>query len=641
MFTSTMNVCLNSDFYFCRLSTKKRSLLIVLVIVSCVASVVALPITECPDHCTCLPLQQYIQCHNITLTQLPSQFDNNTMELHMQNNNIPVLNNSFVQDMPQIRSLHLSNSNIRIIQSGAFQEINSLEYLYLDSNELSYFEEGSFYNLSNLLYLYLDKNKITYLHPGIFATLKKLNSLSLRYNLLCELSDQSLSGLTQLRRLDLGFNMISNISSNSFSDTKRLRRLNLEWNSITEIPSSVRSLRALQMLRVSGNNISRLSTTSFSRKLKSLTELYLDNTGLKTVTVRSLNRLNRLEFLDLRNNSLQSLSTSQLKTFTKIYLTGNPWKCDCSIIPLHTRLKLVNEQDPEQQATCLNPKELEGKSLITLALSMLTCPAFGETIKTTVPVTLFESRMTEPSISAVAVTTMAFKTSSSKHVSHSTAWSNVEFDLPDPCLSHQISNVLVRALGDETLAVSWSVTGDIEQVDLRYNASEGELSLLIIGDIKQAQLFSLDPGTTYKVCIVPPNNYNLKCVSPKDQQCGLGKTGGVPEQAHQVHSPHHTTTSPLVIVGMSIGVAVLVVVAIVIIYTLRPSTISFQRYYNEDEARERQESDPYKLSTVNENTDEDRQVYVTASSVWEINNEKMDCTLAEPMPSSVPKYGVF
>ncbi|XP_053325772.1 chondroadherin-like [Spea bombifrons] len=601
---------------------------------------------QCPDSCTCLLPQQHIFCSNASLTSPPSQLNNNTVELHLQHNHFVVLHPRFIQDLPQLRSLHLSNCNISTIQSDAFVEVTSIHYLYLDSNQLSSFEDGAFNNLTSLIYLQLSKNKITYIQPGLFADLTELSNLHLSHNMLYELADQTLAGVTGLHWLDLGYNFISNISSNSFKDMVYLRRLNLEMNNLSSIPLSLSSIRGLQMLRLSGNNIKRVSAGSTGRRLRFLTELYLDGVGLETVSPLSFSKLRRLEVLDLRNNSLQNLPISRLKAFTKMYLTGNPWRCDCSIIKLHTRLAGRKEKDPEQQVLCQSPKALEGKNLISVHLDLLTCPGFGEaSVNTATPVFPDGSRITQPPIitmAATSKTTMAFKTSTTKQLFQSTTLANeVDVDLRDPCLSDHISDVSVAALGQESLIVSWSVSGYYNQFQVRYSAGDEESTLDVIGELRQVQLYHLHADTNYIVCIIPQSIDIFKCHDPKPMQCEYGKTNSALEQPQQVYSPSKTTPSPFVTTGVSVAVVVLVAAVVFIAYTLRSHKINFQRYYNEEEADRvgKQTSDPYKLYCTDDNTEDDRQMYVTAASLWGMDNDKYDCNLAEPVSlSSVANY---
>ncbi|KAM4722832.1 uncharacterized protein WCC33_009001 [Rhinophrynus dorsalis] len=616
-----------------------------IVFANCKSSELIPPTDQCPENCTCLPVQQHILCANASLTSIPSKVANNTVELHLQRNSFSVLETSFLRDLPDLRGLYLSECRISSIESGAFQEVDSIRHLHLDSNQLKELKNGTFKNLSNLLYLHLENNKISYLIPGIFLPLKKLSVLYLNHNLLSDLPDGSLSGLAQLRWLDLGFNILSDIAYSSFYSMNNLRRLNLEMNNITSVPSSVRLRSGLQMLRLSGNYIKRLSTLSFGRNLRTLTELYLDMVGLERVSSLTFRRLSMLEVLDLRNNSLEYLPVSRIKIFTKIYLTGNPWKCDCSLIGLHTRLQLTKVMDKDQQAECQSPKALQGQSLINVNLGKLTCPAFGEDNLTTTatPGTIEQSALPQPSKHPVTTTSkstaVVYKTPPPRPVFSSTPRNNIA-EVWDPCLADHISNVLVRPTGEETLEVSWSVSGDFSQFEIYYNAGQEKSSLHIIGGLTNIQINHLHPGTTYTVCIVPQNVDINKCRNPKYRQCAEGRTEGIFQQPHAVYSPP-VSTSPFLILGVSITIVVLVAISIFTVYIMKSRNINFQRYYNEeeDEGSRRQELDPYKWDGVYENIDDDRHVYVTASSLWGMDNDKLDCSLAEPVSlPSVPKY---
>lgn len=86
---------------------------------------------------------------------------------------------------------------------------------------------------------------------------------------------------------------------------------------------------------------------------------------------------------------------------------------------------------------------------------------------------------------------------------------------------------------------------------------------------------------------------------------------------------------------------VILAAAVIAVYTMRTKNFQFQRYHNEDErdGNKEEETDPYKWDGAYENIDEDTHVYVTSSSLWGMDNNKLDCNLAQPMPlPSVPKY---
>ncbi|XP_075040200.1 uncharacterized protein LOC142100149 isoform X2 [Mixophyes fleayi] len=597
--------------------------------------------TLCPERCTCLPLQRHILCSNASLTSIPSVLPNNTIELHLQNNNFSLLQPNFQQNLSELRGLYLSNCNIKNIQSDAFVEVTGIQHLYLDTNELHGFEEGAFSNLSNVLYLHLEKNKIVYLRPGIFSAMNKLVALYLNFNLLTELYDGSLKGLNQLRWLDLGFNLLANISRKAFDDVPYIRNLNLEMNNLTSVPSSIRPRRNLQMLRLSGNRIRKLGSSSFSRNLRSVKELYLDNMGLEKVTSLSFNGIRMLQVLDLRNNSLTSLPVSRIKSNTKIYLTGNPWSCDCSIIDLYIQLLLRGRADPEQQVQCQSPKAFEGRSLTTLNILHLKCKFLTEDATTSTPVNQTEGKV-ENSSPSVAVTTRAI-TPTYKTSTPTTSISTTSINIleEDPCLADYISNILVKPMGEESLEVSWSVSRNYKYFQILFSAGEHRDTVNISGGPMLAHLYHLNPGTIYTVCIVPKNIGIMTCQNPKPRQCANGQTDGVLGQTYHVSSLPKTINSPFVIIGSSAAAVLLVAAVAFIVYARRSNNFQFQRYHDEDgmDGIRKQETDPDKWDNAYENLDEDRHIYVTASSLWGMDNEKLDCTLADPLPlPSAPKY---
>ncbi|KAM4022084.1 uncharacterized protein ACNLHF_027338 [Anomaloglossus baeobatrachus] len=593
------------------------------------------PFAPCPDKCTCLTAEQRVNCSYGNLTTVPPEISNSTIELHMDHNNLTFLEQSFHQDLPEIRTLYLRNCNIETIRPDAFQKVTGTQHLYLDINEIQEFENGTFEDLSNLLYLYLRSNKISHLQPDIFSPLTNLIALYLTDNLLTEISDGSLKGLTQLRWLDLGFNMISTISKEAFKDSVYLRKLDLQNNLLSNVPS-FKSKINLQMLRLSGNRIRKLSSTSLSRNLKSVSELYVDNTGLKKVSSLALSRLRRLDVLDLRNNSLTSLPVSQLKSSTTIYLTGNPWKCDCSIAELYVRLLMWKKNDAEQEVQCKNPKGLEGRSLTTINLLSLGCKSFSADETTFSPANQTEGQFINTYPSIVVKNKEDAKTTMTPA---STGWVNIIEE--DPCFADDIFNIFVKPTGEDSLDVSWSSSRDYRYFQIDYSSGNHKDTLHISGKQTQVQLFHLFPGTTYFVCIVPQNKDIMTCENPKTKQCARGETSAMSETAYHIHSPPTATTSPFVIVGSTVAGVVVLVAAIIAVYTMRSSNFQFQRYQNDEEIEggKEDETDPYKWDGEYENIEDDRHVYVTSSSLWGMDNDKLDCSLAEPIPlPSVPKY---
>ncbi|XP_030066406.1 LOW QUALITY PROTEIN: chondroadherin-like [Microcaecilia unicolor] len=306
----------------------------------------------CPANCTCLPIQQHILCPNASLTSIPSEMSNSTLELYLQYNNFPALSASFFPDLPKLSGLYLSNCNISSIGTGAFENLQTLKYLHLDNNLLRDLQSSAFQNLSSLLYLHLENNMLKSLNPGVFSALKHLTALYLSHNLLTELSEGALSGMSQLRWLYLSNNQISNISSKAFLDFTSLRKLSLDYNNLASVPLAIRSIVSLQVLNLSGNPIQKLTSVSFGRKLRFLEQLFLDQLALQKITPLAFYWLRRLKILSLKNNHLEHSHLVVSRLSQVCFWRVNLWRCDCNLIWLYTWLQIRKTQKEHSQVKC-------------------------------------------------------------------------------------------------------------------------------------------------------------------------------------------------------------------------------------------------------------------------------------------------
>nr|KAF6397266.1 leucine rich repeat containing 52 [Rousettus aegyptiacus] len=71
-----------------------------------------------------------------------------------------------------------------------------------------------------------------------------------------------------------------------------------------------------------------------------------------------------LRYLDLRNTGLQTLDHAAfqgLLTLHTLYLSGNPWRCNCSFLDFTIYLIVTHLNHPDApNATCVAPMELAG-----------------------------------------------------------------------------------------------------------------------------------------------------------------------------------------------------------------------------------------------------------------------------------------
>ncbi|KAK9116508.1 hypothetical protein Sjap_015455 [Stephania japonica] len=147
-----------------------------------------------------------------------------------------------------------------------------------------------------------------------WSNLSSLRMLDLSWNQLTGTIPSSLSQLSQLEELDLGYNaFVGALSSFAWSNLSSLRKLDLSGNQLTgTIPSSLFSLPSLEIIDLCNNTLEGRIPSSFS-KLSNLETLKLcSNNFHGMVDPRMFKNLKRLATIDLSDNILLSIDTSDL-----------------------------------------------------------------------------------------------------------------------------------------------------------------------------------------------------------------------------------------------------------------------------------------------------------------------------------------
>ncbi|XP_055604239.1 uncharacterized protein LOC129752491 [Uranotaenia lowii] len=247
----------------------------------------------------------------------------------------------------------------------------NFESLEIQNSRVSQIREYSFEmsSCSQTLVLTLDRLDITELRSHMFTGLMQLQELRLkslplmlieqsvlhplRYNLQTLLVERSLFGVSpqaftgsilmfQLNNISLRHNNFGNvIEDDAFQMTPWLKRLDLSESRIVKLSKGL---------------IDRLSRTF-------LKHLHLENNLLTTIS----------------NNTFERLSGMHVK----VYLKGNPFKCDCSL--LYLKDKILSQPQMFDEIVCFEPNELTG-DLVSEAWFCPTTTTIS-TISTTVETT--------------------------------------------------------------------------------------------------------------------------------------------------------------------------------------------------------------------------------------------------------------
>ncbi|XP_019647585.1 PREDICTED: carboxypeptidase N subunit 2-like [Branchiostoma belcheri] len=242
--------------------------------------------------------------------------------------------NSVPQDLPtNITQLTLQSNYITTLSPFDFSRYSILTHLYLNSNQISTVNMygGVFYSLSRLTRLWLSSNQLTILRADMFVGLDNLQELSLRFNNIHSIEVGTFDATPQLHELDLQHNDISTIAAGVFANLPELQYIDLSDNDINTFP-----VEALSNLR-------RFNTSS----------------GIG---------------VDMNRNQMKTLPSAAydiLASFPNINIRGNPWQCDCRMLPF--KQKMNGSHSFESQITCAGPGNLAGQSLLTVNPEDLIC----------------------------------------------------------------------------------------------------------------------------------------------------------------------------------------------------------------------------------------------------------------------------
>ena len=216
-------------------------------------------------------------------------------------------------------NLTLSHCSLRVFAALSFDGLGSLLSLDLSHNDIGSSNIGMkvFKAVPRLETLYLDNNKMTAIEYFLFAYLPKLRNLYLSNNDCRNLSVHLFDTSQQLEVLHLEDNMLANLVKSDtggllFDKLTALRELHLENNGLTSLPGRmIRSLAALQELYLQENYISNWGDGFFN-----------DATSIRLVNLTR----NKVSFIN--ESSLSGL----LGKSTQLYLSANPFSCDCDLM---------------------------------------------------------------------------------------------------------------------------------------------------------------------------------------------------------------------------------------------------------------------------------------------------------------------
>ncbi|XP_064141178.1 chondroadherin-like protein [Loxodonta africana] len=331
----------------------------------------------CPRACTCASTSRHSSCEDRGLRAVPSGFPNNTQLLDLRRNHFPSVPRAAFPGLGHLVSLYLQHCHIAELEAGALAGLGHLVYLYLSDNQLSGLSAAALEGARHLGYLYLERNRFLQVPGAALHALPSLFSLHLQDNAVERLATGDLAGVRALRWLYLSGNRITQVSPGALGPAQELEKLHLDRNQLREVPTrALEGLPALVELQLSGNPLRALHDGAFQPVARSLQLLFLNGSSLEQVSPGAFAGLGPgLQSLHLQENQLQALpALPALTGLGLIDLSGNPFRCDCQLLPLHRWLARLNLR---VGATCAAPPTARGQRVKVAVAAFEACPGWA------------------------------------------------------------------------------------------------------------------------------------------------------------------------------------------------------------------------------------------------------------------------
>uniref|UniRef100_A0A3P8PJ54 Slit homolog 1b (Drosophila) n=1 Tax=Astatotilapia calliptera TaxID=8154 RepID=A0A3P8PJ54_ASTCA len=408
----------------------------------------------CPTPCSCL--SNTVDCHGLGIHTVPKNIPRGTERLHLMENQISNiekgvfdelkelerlrLNKNRLSQLPELlfqknealSRLDLSENAIQAIPRRAFRGATDLKNLQLDKNHISCIEEGAFRALRSLEVLTLNNNNISSIPVSSFNHMPKLRTFRLHSNSLrcdCHLawlspwlrqrpalglytqcsSPPTLRGLNlaELRKSDFACSGHSGSAfvqpcslasgscppmcscSNNIVDCRGrgltaipahlpegMTEIRLEQNGIKSVPpGAFTSYKKLRRIDLSNNQISEIAPDAF-QGLRALNSLLLNANKIHCIRANVFKDLENLALLSLYDNKIQSLAKgtfSSLRSIQTLHLAQNPFVCDCNVKWLADFLR--SNPIETSGARCASPRRLANKRIAQIKSNKFRCSA--------------------------------------------------------------------------------------------------------------------------------------------------------------------------------------------------------------------------------------------------------------------------
>lgn len=310
---------------------------------------------------------------------LPAAFNslNHLKILDLSKNKISRVPDGLLNSLTDLTVIDFSSNMLENMNKHFLTGLKNLQLLNLSCNHLINFDAYTFYNTNNMKidlsfnrltkfnfeslsssvqYCNLSHNRISEI-MGCFSDVNiiKLDNNRLK-NVTINSCDKKSSKIVELH---LGFNLLTKLTNGGFDNATSLKYLYLENNNISVLqPDIFGELYFLEVLNLSNNHLSNFQHGVFDH-VQNLRRLDLSSNDLWT-TKRYFHSLSSLQELDLSNNHLNILDSSQLildlPALKSISIDGNKLFCEelITIIQIFKRSNIMVQPGPTKSSSNIN-----------------------------------------------------------------------------------------------------------------------------------------------------------------------------------------------------------------------------------------------------------------------------------------------